>query len=239
MRHRRRRQPAVGEQERKEEHDREHAEHPSDAVHEPHGHARTALRRPSVTSHVVELCRDEAIPVITAEDRSRMPIPFRGRGSRSGAPTTANITNATMYGTCPTHGSPLTTTRTVPTIAGDEQGEQRATATASGETAEAGQRDRRPVDTEHLDRLLATLHCRGPIGSHATSGAAAMVLAAGDDLAALGLGLQALGDVHRVADHRVLEPAAAADRAGDHEAGVDADPRRAGRRRRRRPSPRR
>jgi len=45
----------------------------------------------------------------------------------------------------------------------------------------------------------------------------------GDDLAPRGLGLQPLRDVHRVADHRVLQPAAAADRAGHDDAGVQAD----------------
>ena len=80
---------------------------------------------------------------------------------------------------------------------------------------------------------------RGPIDSQATSGAAATVLAAATISPPFGLGLQPRRDVHGVAHHRVLEPPAAADRAGDHRAGVHADPhahRRAGPRR---PIPRR
>ena len=63
---------------------------------------------------------------------------------------------------------------------------------------------------------------RIPIGSASTPG--------GDDggrrshdLAAGRLGLEPLRDVHRVADHRVLEPAAAPDRPGDHRPRVEPD----------------
>ena len=44
------------------------------------------------------------------------------------------------------------------------------------------------------------------------------------DLAAVGLGLQSLGHVHGVADHRVFEAAAPADRAGDHDPVFTPDP---------------
>src|SRR2546423_13179064 len=79
-------------------------------------------------------------------------------------------------------------------------------------------------DTEDLDRLLAAL--RGPRADRLASdaGSGGPRRCRGHDLAAVGLRLESLGDVHGVADHRVLESPAAADRTGDHGSGVQSDP---------------
>ena len=58
--------------------------------------------------------------------------------------------------------------------------------------------------------------------TRASQAAASTRARGGDDLAARGLGLQPLRDVDRVADHRVLEPSAAADRARHHDARCSA-----------------
>src|SRR5512132_251721 len=79
-------------------------------------------------------------------------------------------------------------------------------------------------DAVHLDRLLTALHLPRPDRLARDARSRGYRGGARDDLAALGLALQALSDVHGIADHRVLEPATAADRAGHDLSGVHADP---------------
>src|SRR5207342_2539328 len=79
-------------------------------------------------------------------------------------------------------------------------------------------------DTEHLHGFLAALHVARTDRHTGDRRRGGDRRCGRDDLAALGLGLQPLRDVHGVAHDRVLQASTPADRPGDHRPGVDADP---------------
>ena len=150
------------------------------------------------------------IAVTNEAHRSRMPIVLPPVAADDERAHHTEHRERDHVGTCSTRDSSFATTSTSPDHRRrHEPGEHdpRPLAGRGGAAAVASAED----DTEDLHGLLAALHVARADRLARDRRAPPRPSRPRDDLAALGLGLQPLRDVHRVADDRVLEASAAAD----------------------------